>query len=536
MPSTINNNDLAAKQIWIDNKLQEFINQGFITSKYVPNSARSILVIKGKNYAYSPCYIQALDSLIALSDYFNFRKTELQKLENKGFPFASYTLVFNKHIQDTFFFDANINYGEFWRYDSIAFLGFNLAPTLLKWIAKIKPQNLYNLQANEQLLYKISAIDGFAAMPKPIEFAIVNNKNTTILPIKQFSQDYVSGIIGLNSTADGRRNLTGEFESRFNNILELGSQFYLQWQSFQARSQSLRTHFTIPYVLGTPIIYKISYSLDKLDSIYSTSTRALQLRFPFKQGFSMAAEFQKTNRNRITTDENLVRITKQLPNNPTSINVLYGLSFNYLQGDPSFTAIKQFSFQLQSFAGTRNFVKDAKIAQIYWINSLGNSENVYDSLQRVGQFSANQYSLQSKFNWHVPISKLFVFRSFASAQILFLPTIYFNELSRFGGINSLIGFNEQSIFANKFTSFGTETRIMLNSNGYVGLIYNGALAINQSNTNPSKNWLHGAGITGVLQTRAGLLQLAWALGAGAGNSFGLNQSKFHFGLISNLGK
>jgi len=492
-------------------------------------------VTKGRKFSFLIDLDSKSDSLIDLSSFKRWSKEWLKEQNELGYPFATIKPRFIAQYSDTLAMELIKDYGEQWYYDSIIFDNFTLSTRLLNWTARIKPGNPFSAEKNELLFQRLAAIDGFDAVNPGISYAKQNNKQISRFAIRKSRKDILSGIIGLNADGSGNRTITGELNGEFYNIMNSGTGMQFSWQSFRARSQEFDINVQTPYLFGLPFITTGDFNFQKFDSLYTISRRGLGLQFPLSRRIILGANYEVTDRNRIFADENLVRATQQLPNNPNSKNTLYGLQLTYRKGDLSYFSRNKLLIKAKANVGNRVFIKDARIANITWISSDGKVENVYDSLERVVGLKSNQLSLNVDADWHVPISKLFVIRSFSKVNILQLPQVFFNELSRYGGIKTLLGFNEQSIFANQFYSAGLELRLVTGNSGFIGIQANAARYINESGQGGigAEN-IYGAGLTTAISTRAGILQIAWAMGNGATSRFGFNQSKFHFGLVTNL--
>jgi hemolysin activation/secretion protein len=158
-------------------------------------------------------------------------------------------------------------------------------------------------------------------------------------------------------------------------------------------------------------------------------------------------------------------------------------------------------------------VRDPEISAITWINSAGNPENIYDSLQRIGQFRAVRYRGSLKISSYIPFKPWLVLKLGLEGMVYRAPVVYFNELERFGGIKNLRGFNEQSIFASEFSMATVELRFVSGNTGYLAPFYHlGRFRDGSGTVNPTSGYLHGMGIQTAFTTAAGILNLAWALG------------------------
>jgi hemolysin activation/secretion protein len=109
------------------------------------------------------------------------------------------------------------------------------------------------------------------------------------------------------------------------------------------------------------------------------------------------------------------------------------------------------------------------------------------------------------------------------------PNMNFAELSRWGGINSIRGFNEQRIFANSFHMANLEFRFMAGTSGYVAPFVSAAVYRNSAALQNGFQAIHSMGLSGAVKTGAGILRFAWALG-NEGKGFVFRDAKFHMGL------
>jgi hypothetical protein len=105
---------------------------------------------------------------------------------------------------------------------------------------------------------------------------------------------------------------------------------------------------------------------------------------------------------------------------------------------------------------------------------------------------------------------------------------------REGGINSLKGFNEQSIFASNFNMIDIEYRYLIGDDSHIKLFWNGAYYEDKSfgRLNKITDYPWGFGIGGNFETGAGLLSIMYALGKEKNNRFDLRTGKIHFGISS----
>jgi hemolysin activation/secretion protein len=107
-----------------------------------------------------------------------------------------------------------------------------------------------------------------------------------------------------------------------------------------------------------------------------------------------------------------------------------------------------------------------------------------------------------------------------------------NELYRFGGINSIRGFNENSLQGNFFTSLLSEYRYLVSHDLYVHSIIDYGF---YSDATISKNEnLFGFGFGFGLLTKNGLLNMVYANGSSGNQNIQLSNSVVHLSLKLNL--
>lgn len=144
-----------------------------------------------------------------------------------------------------------------------------------------------------------------------------------------------------------------------------------------------------------------------------------------------------------------------------------------------------------------------------------------------------QYRYRLLIEKYTQIGKISTIKTSAQSEGIYSPTIFFNELIRFGGVYSLRGFNEQSLFASNYTMVTLEYRYLLSQNANIFAFWNGAYYEDKSmiRTNTKHDFPFGFGFGANLETGVGVLTLAYALGRENQNPIKFQSGKFHFGLI-----
>ena len=117
-----------------------------------------------------------------------------------------------------------------------------------------------------------------------------------------------------------------------------------------------------------------------------------------------------------------------------------------------------------------------------------------------------------------------------STSFLSSPNYLTNELFRFGGINSIRGFRENSIDASLFSVLNTEYRYLLDRNTYVHSIIDIAYFENKIITIQEE--LFGFGVGFALNTKAGLFKFNIANGISKNQNIEFANTKIHILFIT----
>jgi hypothetical protein len=113
---------------------------------------------------------------------------------------------------------------------------------------------------------------------------------------------------------------------------------------------------------------------------------------------------------------------------------------------------------------------------------------------------------------------------------LFSDNFFENELFRFGGINSIRGFEENTLLANLYGVINTEYRYKLSNNLFVHSVLDAAYSENNLTEINSK--LFGFGFGFGLLTNAGLFRFNYSSAKTENQPFRLSDSKVHISLTT----
>jgi hemolysin activation/secretion protein len=117
-----------------------------------------------------------------------------------------------------------------------------------------------------------------------------------------------------------------------------------------------------------------------------------------------------------------------------------------------------------------------------------------------------------------------------SSQFLISDSFLNNELVRFGGVNSIRGFAENSLIANRFAVLQTEYRYLLDANLFANTVLD--LANYENKLDDFNENILGYGIGLGLKSKAGIFKLVIANAISEAQKATFSNSKIHISFTS----
>ncbi len=133
---------------------------------------------------------------------------------------------------------------------------------------------------------------------------------------------------------------------------------------------------------------------------------------------------------------------------------------------------------------------------------------------------------------YLPLGKQSTLKTALTAGWLQSPQLYINELFQIGGFRLLRGFDEESIYADKYAVATAEYRYLLAQNSYVYGFADGGYAHFQSADTAYKHTYTGAGFGLAFETKSGIFNISYAAGKRNDVPLDMRQSKIHLGFVS----
>lgn len=232
----------------------------------------------------------------------------------------------------------------------------------------------------------------------------------------------------------------------------------------------------------------------------------------------------------LSPDLNQILITKSLPAALDLTNRYLGLSLANSQYDANRFPHKGFSFYGFVNGITRSIKKNISITSL---KDADHPDYNYESLYNA--FPKSNYAVESgidlthilKTSRFTSLSTRLMGRWKASSG-----TLQLNELYRIGGNSTLRGFDEESIYCDRFAILSNEFRLWTGDASYL-LAHVDAASVHQHANDHYVNQSYlSMGVGMVVNTSLGLLSLTTSAGNQLPNGFDLSRVKVHIGYIN----
>ena len=393
--------------------------------------------------------------------------------------------------------NINVSNGSKRTIDQILIKGYNQFPeSFIKYHAGIKKgmtlENSVLIRKNNEL----NSLD-FVTTTKPPEILFKEDSTTVYFYLKKLKNNNFDGILGFSSGEEKQGlTLNGYINLELNNNLNYVEQFSLNYKSDGNEQQNFRVRLSVPYLFKTPLGIETELKIFKRDSTFLTSNQFAKINYQINTKSKAHIGYKSYQSNNLRNESP----TNLLVEDYKSKFLLTGYSFIKNQNNILFPIKSMFQINFEIGTKKNNSTKESQLRAetlFYYIFNL-NLKN----------------SILIKNN----------------SRLLSSDTYLTNELYQFGGINSIRGFNENSIDASFFTVLNTEYRYQFNNNLYLHSIFDIAYFENQNIALREKLYSFGFGIG--LQTTSGIIKFGIANGNTENQDFNFSNTKIHISLTS----
>ena len=424
-----------------------------------------------------------------------------KKIADKGYPFSKLSLS-NIGINPNDILIANLvldSEKQQRHINDIKIKGYDKFPrSYLKHSLKIKSNQTFDLNKIKQKAKQLNNLRFVKQIKSP---EVLFTKDSTILYmyIEKTKSNTFDGFLGFGTNEQTNKlNFNGYLNLNLLNNLNYGESFSLQYKSTQNNQKFFQADINMPYFLNTPIGIDLQLYIFKQDSSFSTVNQSVKFNYQINSKHKLYTGIKTTESNNLLKTNSTQTISDYKSN-------YFSLAYQYINPQYDNTL-----FPINS--------------SVYLETSFGKRKN------------SNISEKQTQLN--IEASKIFNLNETNSIYLrlsgysLLSDSYFENELTRFGGINSIRGFEENSITATSYGFINTEYRLQLSPSIYIHSIIDIASFENKITSTKEKLFAYGLGF-GIL-SNAGLLKLNYANGKTSSQKFKFSNSQVHLSLTANF--
>lgn len=453
-----------------------------------------------------------IDSSIVVEYFENI----LSYFDQIGYPFAE--LKFDSIIVDSNTRSINallvFATNTIVHLDSIKVLGIEVikANFLISYLG-LKPGSLYDERKIKAINNRVDELS-FVRLKYPVQVFFVNNKATVVLNPEKRNANKFDGLIGVQPTNTNQKTtIIGQAQLYLVNVLHRGEKLAIDFKSQANSTRDLKLFASYPYVFKSNFGVDVNLDIRRQDSSFSNFGRGIGLQYLFIGNNQIRLLYRVDESNLLSTKKYSTAV--QLPDIIDVKKYSYGVNLQFEELDYRINPRKGYSLQTTTLFGARTINKNSGIA---------------DSLYKGIALKSNQIQLMFYIKKYFNLYEKNVLLVSFNTKWINSERLFNNEMLRFGGINDLRGFDEESIFASYFWQSTIEYRFLVDRNSFIRAFYDQAYFYNSILS--VEDYPFGMGVGVQMQTAAGMLQLSYALGSQRNSGLNFQTGKIHFGIIN----
>ncbi len=418
---------------------------------------------------------------------------------NNGYPFAEVGFQNTQISDDILKCELKIHPGKFYRWSEIHLKGnAEISLRSLQTITGViidqpfseETLSLVDKRLEQTIYFKKS---------KNSEFLFTENGVELFVYLESQKVSSVQGAVGLQPNPVTQRvGLTGDIQIKLLNAFNKGENLEFNWRSIQPQTQALNIKFVYPYLFQSPFGVDVRFNLFKRDSSFLDLKSNLGIQYQLSDGSLFKAFYQYS-----------------------SSDLLYGASNSIFS---KLSKIRSNAYGISYYKRKLDYIPNPTNGSFLNVEvAIGARKTISDSLKKSTTFRVN-----FQYQKYIQLYKRNVLKLAAQFESYYAPAIYQNELFRFGGINSMRGFNEEELFASTKLITTLEYRFIVDKNSNAFLFCDQAFYENSALTY-KKDYPLGIGAGFSFGTKLGIFSISYALGRQLSNSLDFRTGKIHFG-------
>ncbi|MDT8411426.1 MAG: hypothetical protein RQ875_03105 [Vicingaceae bacterium] len=435
--------------------------------------------------------------------------------ENHGYPFASIQLDSVEITNYNLSANLSINKNQLYKIDSVAIKGnATVSDDYIKNYIRINDEDIYNEELIKKINTRIKEIP-FVEEQNPSKVIFNEESAYVLLVLKKKQANRFNGILGIVPDETGKVRLNGDIKLNLMNSFKRGEEISFNWRSMQNNSQDLKLSTAYPFLFNSPFGAEYQLNLYKRDSTYIDVFNKIGIRYILK-GNNYFNVFYHNKSSSLLSQKGFETLTV-LPDFADVSTQLYGIGIVYDQLDYIHNPRRGFSITVNGSLGNKKISKNPQL-----------NEQLYDGIN----LKTNLYTAQANLALYIPIKKRSVIKIGTQNGYTYNENLFENEMLRIGGLHTLRGVDEESIFASFYSIQTIEYRFILEQNSFLYLFTDGAFWEKRTANAYTLDRPYSFGVGMNFETNAGIFSISYAVGKQFDNPVQFRSAKIHFGFIN----
>ncbi len=460
----------------------------------------------------------------------------LDYLENNGHPFAKVQLDSLQIDNEKVFATLIVNNGPLYKIDSIRIFGnAKITNSFLQRYLDISNGSIYSKEKLLRINKKIKELP-YVDEEFPSTLTWLGTGSVINIYLKPKRSSQVNVLIGFlpnnNQLASKKTLITGEGNLNLKNALGSGETIGLNFQALQVASKRLNLIYQHPYLFKSPV------GLDFLFDMFLKDSSFLNVNFQLGAQYNLNAnQSGKLFIQRAQTIVSLGGINKaqvlqnrRLPDvaDVSSFNV--GIDYELNTTNYRLNPVKGNEFRIITTIGNKTIKKNNEIVDL---KDPGDPNFNFGSLYDTVKLKTYQLRIKAMAAKYFPLGQQrSAIKTAINAGMFQSKNVFRNELFQLGGYKLLRGFDEESQYLSQFAIGTVEYHYLVGQNSFFYVLADGGWGRNSSQQNKASYTYFSTGLGLSFETKAGIFNLAWAVGKRNDTEFNLRQSKIHFGFVN----
>lgn len=412
------------------------------------------------------------------------------KLDQEGLGMSALQLSNHNVQNNTLYCDLQLNLAQSRKLNDIAIQSSGKVPEkIIKQVTKRYLNKPYSDQLVSNLTETLNELD-FLKQYKTPETLFTDDNTTLYLYLDKVNTNTFDGFMGFSTDENEKFTLAGYLDLALNNVLNKGETLQLYWRSDANKQTQFDFKTSFVYLFNTPLNLSGQLNIQKQDTIYQNTKLALQIGYAIQYNQNIKVGYQSTS----STTNSI------LPSMENFDSKFYTLNYTLIK-KRSYLPLFPVNYSLDALVGTGSRTTEEE--------------------------KESQYIIQLQANKNIELAPKHFFYINWTYYSLFSKDYLVNELYRFGGTQSLRGFQENSLLANQLNLINTEYRFLVHPSLYLHTIFD--YAIQEYKPLNQKNTLYSIGMGLGFITSSSYFNLSFANGKQPGIPFSFDNTTIHIG-------